>query len=103
MDIQKEGAESVIVSNGKEGAFLLSENGKIYFAKAPEGRVINTVGSGDSMVAGFIAGMINFNNEKEAFKFSVSAGSATAFSKSIGEKEKVYEIYKSMKLQGVVL
>lgn len=101
--LKNEGAENVIVSNGKEGAFLLSENGKIYYAEAPEGKVINTVGSGDSMVAGFIAGMINCKNEKDAFKLAVSAGSATAFSKGIGEKEKVYEIYKSMKLQGVVL
>ena len=103
LELQKEGAESVIVSDGAKGAVFVGKEGKIYYAEAPEGKVINTVGSGDSMISGYIYGMINCKNEKEAFKFSVSAGSATAFSKSIGEKEKVYEIYKSMKLQGVVL
>ena len=103
LKLQKEGAERVIVSDGAEGAVFIGKEGKIYCTKAPEGKVINTVGSGDSMIAGYIYGMVRHKDEREAFKLAVSAGSATAFSKGIGEKEKVYEIYKSIKLQGVVL
>ncbi len=52
------GAENVIISMGKDGALLVDEKGEIYLSNAPKGNVVNTVGSGDSMVAGFISGYL---------------------------------------------
>ena len=88
------GAENVLISMGKDGALLIDSKGKIYLSNAPYGDVVNTVGSGDSMVAGFISGYLKTKEYKEALKLGASCGSATAFSSGIGEK-KLIDILKN--------
>ncbi len=81
------GAENVLISMGKDGALLVDEKGEIYLSDAPKGDVVNTVGAGDSMVAGFLSGYLRTKDYKEALKLGASCGSATAFSGGIGKKE----------------
>lgn len=92
--LQEKGAQNVLVSLGGDGALLLDMNGKTHFATAPKGKVVNTVGAGDSMVAGFICKFIETKDFAKSLKFSVAAGSATAFSPWLAEKDKIEELYK---------
>ena len=77
--LQELGARNVLVSMAEEGAVLLTEEEKIYYLKAPKGIVVNSVGAGDSMVAGFLAGYIKTNDFMKAFQLGIAAGSASAF------------------------
>lgn len=95
-EIQSLGAQNVIVSMGGDGAYFLSSQNDSLFLQAPTGKVVDTVGSGDSMVAGFMYALKNGYDLVEAFKFSVSCGSATAFSKNLATKNQVMEIYKNL-------
>lgn len=90
------GAKNVLVSMGKIGAALIDEAGQEYFIKSPEGKRVNTVGSGDSMVAGFIAGFLKYNNYNDALRMGVSAGSASALSKYLATKEEVYNLFNNI-------
>lgn len=92
--LQEKGARNVLVSMAGEGAVLVTENGQIYTAVAPEGKLINSVGAGDSMVAGFLTGWLETGDYKEAFKMSVAAGSASAFSEQLAAKEEVEALLK---------
>ena len=92
--LQEMGARNVLISLGGEGAILITEENKIYKANAPKGKVISTVGSGDSMVAGFIAGYIKDKDYKEALKLGIAAGSASAFSTELATKERVEKLLK---------
>lgn len=94
--LKKMGAQNVLVSMGKIGAVLIDEVGKEHFLKSPEGKRVNTVGSGDSMVAGFIAGFLKYNNYEDALKMGVSAGSASALSKYLATKEEVYNLFNNI-------
>lgn len=94
--LQEMGAKNIIISMGGDGAYFLSEKGDSIFLEAPKGNVINTVGSGDSMLAGFIYALKNNFSLVEAFKFSVSCGSATAFSEKLATKNEIYKIYKNL-------
>lgn len=94
--LKEMGAKNVLVSMGKTGAALIDESGQEYFLKSPEGKRVNTVGSGDSMVAGFIAGFLKYNNYNDALKMGVSAGSASALSKYLATKEEVYNLFNNI-------
>ena len=94
--LKEMGAKNVLVSMGKIGAVLIDENNNEYFVKSPEGKRVNTVGSGDSMVAGFIAGYIKFNDYEKALKMGVSAGTASALSKYLAKKEEVYNLFDNL-------
>ena len=94
--LQQVGARNVLVSMAGEGAVLVAENGNIYEAAAPKGELINGVGAGDAMVAGFMAGWLNNNDYLGAFRMGIATGSASAFSKGLATKEKVYEILKTI-------
>ena len=94
--LKEMGAETVLVSMGKIGAVLIDEKNNEYFIESPKGKRINTVGSGDSMVAGFIAGYLKYNNYYEALKMGVSAGTASALSKFLATKEEVYNLYNNI-------
>lgn len=94
--LKEMGAQNVLVSMGKVGAVLIDEAGKEHFLKSPEGKRVNTVGSGDSMVAGFIAGFLKYNNYDDALKMGVSAGSASALSKYLATKEEVYNLFNNI-------
>jgi len=87
--LQEMGARNVLVSMAGEGAILVDENGNIHEMKPPVGVVKNSVGAGDSMVAGFIAGYLNDQNYQEAFKMGVATGSASAFSETLATREEV--------------
>ena len=95
--LQEMGAKNVLVSMAGEGAVLLDEHGKIYLLDAPKGTLVNAVGAGDSMVAGFIAGWDEKEDYEHAFKLAVCAGSASAFSELYATKEEVEQLYQQMK------
>ena len=86
------GAENVLISMAGDGAILVSEELGVNKLLAPKGNVKNSVGAGDSMVAGFIAGYLKNNNINEAFKMGVATGSASAFSEDLATKEFVMEL-----------
>lgn len=96
--LQELGARNILVSMAGQGAVLLDENGKEYRLPAPKGNVINSVGAGDSMVAGFISGCIESDYDYEyAFLKGVCSGSASAFSENLCTKEEVEALMKIMK------
>lgn len=87
--LQACGAKNVLVSMAGEGAVLISEDGKVFMAEAPKGKVQNSVGAGDSMVAGFLAGYLESGDYEKAFYMGLCTGSASAFSEGMAEKETV--------------
>lgn len=90
--LQKRGAENVIISMAGEGAVFIASDGNVYMREAPKGTLVNGVGAGDSMVAGFIAGVITEDDLLHAFRMGVSAGSASAFSEYLATKEEVMQV-----------
>ena len=94
--LKEMGALNVLVSMGKDGALLLTENGEVYVSNVAKGIVKNSVGAGDSMVAGFIAGYLNTNSYSEGLKLGAASGGATAFSYDIATKEYIDEIKKQI-------
>lgn len=94
--LQELGARNVLVSMAKDGAVLLDENGKVYQSEAPKGKVVNSVGAGDSMVAGFIYGYLKCNDYHEAFKYGLASGSASAFKDDLANKEDVLKLYDEL-------
>lgn len=94
--LKEMGAVNVLVSMGKEGAILVDENSRVYDLMAPDGDVVNTVGAGDSMVAGFLAGLYEKNDYEYAFKLSVATGSASAFSQELAMRDEVMKVYKEI-------
>ncbi len=95
-ELMKMGARNVIVSLGKEGAVLFAENGKTYHSGTVKEKAINTVGSGDSMVAGFIAGYDQTGDYGYALKLGTACGNATAFLPGLATREKIEEILKKL-------
>ncbi|WP_096436333.1 1-phosphofructokinase [Alteribacter populi] len=87
----EEGAQHVLVSLGAQGAVFVNES-TVFFAGAPKGKLVNSVGAGDSMVAGFIHAFLRGRDLKECFRFSIASGSATAFSQGFCNKEHVEEL-----------
>lgn len=98
--LQKQGARNVIVSMGKEGAMLLAEDGRIYRSGICSGEVKNTVGAGDSMVAGFACGYAKTRDYQYALDLGSAAGSATALSKGLAEKEQIQTCFKKLRKDG---
>lgn len=94
--LQEKGARNVLVSMAGEGAVLLDENGREYLSDAPKGTVVNAVGSGDSMVAGFVAGYLETKDYEYAFHKGLAAGSASAFSEQLATKEEVEALLKTI-------
>lgn len=94
--MQEMGAVNVLVSMAGEGAVLAAADGSIHAAPAPQGKLVNGVGAGDSMVAGFIAGWMEKKDYAHAFAMGVAAGSASAFSELLATKEEVETVYKQV-------
>lgn len=94
--LQEKGARNVLVSMAGEGAVLITESNEVFMLPAPKGNLVNAVGAGDSMVAGFIAGWTEQNDYYHAFKMGISAGSASAFSELLATKEEILKIYNSL-------
>lgn len=87
--MQSEGAVNVLISMAGDGALLVAEDGKVYESLPPKGKVKNSVGAGDSMVAGFIAGYLKSSSYEEAFYTGLCTGSASAFSDNLATREEV--------------
>lgn len=94
--LQKQGARNVLISMAGEGAVLVAEDGSVYEAPTPKGTLVNAVGAGDSMVAGFTAGWIEKKDYRHAFYMGVSAGSASAFSEYLATKEEIMDLYEKV-------
>ena len=94
--LQEEGARNVLVSMGSKGAVLVDESGGTHMSQAPKGDLVNSVGSGDSMVAGFLYGYLKFHNYREAFRYGLCAGSATAFRDDLATLEDVEKLYMTL-------
>ena len=92
--LQKKGARNVLVSMAGAGAMLLDENGKLHHLGAPKGVVKNSVGAGDSMVAGFLAGYLQSGDYQTALRMGTAAGSATAFSYGLAQKDEVLSLFR---------
>ena len=99
--LQQMGAVNVLVSMAGEGAVLVDETGTVYESMAPKGTVVNSVGAGDSMVAGFIAGYLSTGSYEEAFKTGVCSGSDSAFSKQLATKQEVDDLRKQCEEAGI--
>ena len=94
--LQEKGAVNVLVSMAGEGAVLIDANEDVYMAPAPKGTLVNGVGAGDSMVAGFMAGWLEKQDYEHAFCMGVSAGSARAFSEHLATKAEIEAVYQQV-------
>ncbi len=94
--LQEKGAVNVLVSMAGEGAVLVAEDGSVYDTPAPKGKLINGVGAGDSMVAGFMAGYMEKQDYKHAFHMGVASGSASAFSENLATKPEIEAVYRQL-------
>ena len=92
--LQEMGARNVLVSMAGEGAVLLAEDGSVYEAPVPAGQLVNGVGAGDSMVAGFMAGWLASQDYRHAFYMGLAAGSASAFSEQLASGEEIAALYQ---------
>ena len=92
--LKEMGAKNVLISMAGDGAILLDEHGKVYQGRPPKGEVLNSVGAGDSMVAGFVTGYLNTGDYEKAFELGIATGSASAFEYWLAEKEDVVKLLK---------
>ena len=95
-ELMKMGARNVIVSLGGDGAVLFADDGNTYHTGVVKEKVLNTVGSGDSMVAGFIAGYEQTGDYGYSLKLGTACGNATAFSPGLATKQKIYEVLEKL-------
>ena len=96
--LQEKGAVNVLVSMAGEGAVFIDANGDVHMAPAPRGTLVNGVGAGDSMVAGFMAGWLEKQDYEHAFCMGVSAGSASAFSEHLATKAEIETVYQQVRV-----
>ena len=94
--LQEKGARNVLVSMAGDGALLVDETGKVHRIGCPKGKVVNSVGAGDSMVAGFVAGWMQTGSYDMALRLGTACGSATAFSLGLATREKIEELLKQI-------
>ena len=94
--MQEMGAENVLISMAGDGAILVAADGSVWESPAPKGKVVNSVGAGDSMVAGFLTGYLKSGSYEEAFHMGICTGSASAFSERLATQAEVDEILKQM-------
>ncbi|SNZ05525.1 fructose-1-phosphate kinase [Terribacillus aidingensis] len=98
--LHETGIENVIVSMGGEGAIFVNKY-HAWKAETPKGTVKNSVGAGDSMVAGFLAAYEKTTNYEQAFTYAVAAGSATAFSDDLGERQDIENLVSQVRLTSI--
>lgn len=104
-ELQNRGASNVLVSMGGAGAILVAEDGEVYEEAAPSGVVVNTVGAGDSMVAGFVYGLFGDDSDNSNFRYAlhmgICAGSATAFSAGLASKQSIKALLDTISIEGI--
>ena len=94
--LQAQGARNVLVSMAGDGALLLDENGAVHRIGCPKGKVVNSVGAGDSMVAGFVAGYLRTGDYRFALRLGTACGSATAFSVGLATKAEIDRLLETI-------
>lgn len=94
--LQEQGARNVLISMAGQGAVLVAEDGSVLLTPAPKGTLVNAVGAGDSMVAGFLAGWQERHDYGHAFRMGVAAGSASAFSRYLATREEVEMVFAQL-------
>lgn len=94
--LQAKGARNVVVSMAGAGAILVGENGETAYSQTPKGTLVNSVGAGDSLVAGFVAGYLETKDLEKAFINGICTGSASAFSRDLATKEEVEALKKQL-------
>ncbi|MDO5010087.1 MAG: 1-phosphofructokinase [Intestinibacter bartlettii] len=99
--LKEMGAQNVLISMGKDGALLVSENGEVFTSNVAKGEVINSVGAGDSMVAGFISGYLKSGSYEEALRLGAASGGATAFSSDLATREFIDKLVEEIKIQKI--
>lgn len=95
-ELQKQGARNVLISMAGDGAILVTETNEVVKMGVPKGEIKNSVGAGDSMVAGFLAGYLKTGSYQEALKLGTASGSATAFSEGLAKREYIDELLKTL-------
>lgn len=98
--LQKKGARNVLISMAGDGAILITEEEEVFRMGAPKGTVKNSVGAGDSMVAGFLAGYLENGSFEHALRLGSAAGSASAFSEGLAGKEDIMRLYEKLSKEG---
>ena len=99
--LKEMGAQNVLISMGKDGALLVTENDEVFASSVAKGEVINSVGAGDSMVAGFIAGYLKSNSYEEALRLGAASGGATAFSSDLATREFIDTLVDEIKIEKI--
>lgn len=94
--LQEKGARNVLISMAGDGAILVTEGGQMHKMGVPKGTVVNSVGAGDSMVAGFTAGYMTTGDYSHALKLGTACGSATAFSEGLATRAYINELYNTL-------
>lgn len=100
-EMQKMGARNVLVSMAANGALLVDETGRVHIIGTAKGKAVNSVGAGDSMVAGFLAGYLEKNDYSYALALGSAAGSATAFSEGLANKELVFRLLNEIQSEEI--
>ena len=99
--LKEMGAQNVLISMGKDGALLVTENDEVFASSVAKGEVINSVGAGDSMVAGFVAGYLKSNSYEEALRLGAASGGATAFSSDLATREFIDKLVDEIKIEKI--
>ena len=101
--LQDKGARNVLISMAGDGAVLVAENGSCFKSTAPKGKLVNGVGAGDSMVAGFVAGFLDRGDYEHAFAMGLSAGSASAFSENLATAAEIKAVFEAHTKSGAIV
>ena len=96
--LQEKGAQHVLISMAGDGAILVAADGTVYTSPAPKGMLVNSVGAGDSMVAGFITGFEKTGNLQEALYWGISSGSASAYSENLATLAEVEALLSQVRV-----
>lgn len=96
-ELQESGARNVLVSLSEKGALLLLEDGTVYYKDAPKGTLVDGVGAGNSMIAGFLAGYMEKEDYQKAFDMALAAGCACAYRSGLPTSKEIYDMYEVVK------
>lgn len=97
-ELQTQGAQHVLISMAGDGAILVAADGTVYTSKAPQGTLVNSVGAGDSMVAGFITGYEKTGSLQEALYWGIASGSASAYSENLATSDEVEALLSQVRI-----
>lgn len=97
--LKEMGAQNVLISMGGDGALLVSEDDEVFISTVAKGEVVNSVGAGDSMVAGFVSGYLKTGSYEEALRLGAASGGATAFSSDLASREFIDKLVKEINVE----